>query len=42
MSLTTSPCWRRVEQLEEVGVITGYHAKIDNRKVDTPSKPLYC
>lgn len=31
VALTTSPCWRRVKQLEEGGIITGYHAKIDNR-----------
>lgn len=33
VSLTTSPCWRRVKQLEDAGVITGYHAKIDNRQL---------
>lgn len=28
VSLTTSPCWRRVKILEESGVITGYQAII--------------
>lgn len=26
VSLTTSPCWRRVKILEEQGLITGYQA----------------
>ena len=26
VSLTTSPCWRRVKHLEEQGLITGYQA----------------
>jgi len=29
VSLSTSPCWRRVKRLEEEGVISGYHAHID-------------
>ena len=29
VSLTPSPCWRRVKQLEESGVISGYHAKVN-------------
>lgn len=29
VSLSTSPCWRRVKRLEEAGVIRGYHANID-------------
>jgi Lrp/AsnC family leucine-responsive transcriptional regulator len=29
VSLTPSPCWRRVKRLEESGVISGYHAKLD-------------
>ncbi|MEO7107589.1 MAG: Lrp/AsnC family transcriptional regulator [Rhodoferax sp.] len=31
VSLSQSPCWRRVRQLEESGVIQGYHASL-NRK----------
>ena len=27
--MSTSPCWRRVRRLEEVGVIQGYQAQID-------------
>ncbi len=33
IGMATSPCWRRVRQLEESGVITGYQAKIDRHKV---------
>jgi Lrp/AsnC family leucine-responsive transcriptional regulator len=29
VSLTTSPCWRRVKRLEEEGLISGYHARLD-------------
>ena len=29
VSLSASPCWRRVKRLEEVGVIRGYHVSID-------------
>lgn len=30
--LSPSPCLRRVKQLEEAGVIEGYHARIDRQK----------
>lgn len=33
VSLTASPCWRRVKRLEEAGVIRGYHADIDPRRL---------
>lgn len=33
VGMATSPCWRRVKQLEESGIITGYQANIDRRKV---------
>ncbi|QHB33766.1 Lrp/AsnC family transcriptional regulator [Yersinia canariae] len=33
VGMATSPCWRRVRQLEESGVITGYQANIDRRKI---------
>jgi DNA-binding Lrp family transcriptional regulator len=33
VALTTSPCWRRVKRLEEEGVITGYHARIDPERL---------
>ena len=29
VGLTPSPCLRRVRRLEEAGVITGYHARVD-------------
>ena len=32
-NLSSSPCWRRVRRLEEAGVIRGYSADIDPRKV---------
>ena len=33
VSLTTSPCWRRVKILEESGVITGYQAILSSREL---------
>ncbi|MDT8989975.1 Lrp/AsnC family transcriptional regulator [Curvibacter sp. APW13] len=31
VSLSQSPCWRRVRQLEDAGVIEGYHARLSRR-----------
>ena len=31
VSLSQSPCWRRVRQLEESGVIQGYHASLSRK-----------
>ena len=31
--LTPSPCWERLRRLEESGVIAGYHARIDPKKL---------
>ncbi len=31
VSLSPSPCWRRVRQLEESGIIAGYHARLDRQ-----------
>ena len=31
--LTPSPCWERLRRLEQAGVITGYHARIDPKKL---------
>ena len=28
VSLSTSPCWRRIRRLEEAGYIAGYHARL--------------
>ena len=33
VSLTTSPCWRRVKILEESGVITGYQAILSPKEL---------
>lgn len=33
VSLSSSPCWRRVRQLEEAGVIEGYHARLSRQKL---------
>ncbi|MBT0961159.1 Lrp/AsnC family transcriptional regulator [Denitromonas iodatirespirans] len=33
VALTSSPCWRRVKALEETGVIRGYHAELDPRRL---------
>ncbi len=32
-AMSTSPCWRRVKQLEQDGVITGYHAQLHRREL---------
>ena len=33
VSLSTSPCWRRIRRMEEGGVIAGYHAHLDREAV---------
>ncbi len=33
LSLSATPCWRRLRRLEEVGVIQGYQARLDRRKL---------
>ncbi len=33
IGISESPCYRRVKALEEAGVITGYGAKVDRRKL---------
>lgn len=33
VGLSESPCFRRVKQLEEAGVIAGYCARVDQRKL---------
>jgi len=33
VSLSTSPCWRRVRALEDAGVIAGYHAHLHRQRV---------
>lgn len=33
VSLTVTPCWRRRKRLEELGVIQGYQANLDRRKL---------
>lgn len=33
VGLSAAPCWRRVKALEEAGVITGYRATLDRRKI---------
>lgn len=33
VSLSASPCWRRVRQLEVAGVIEGYHAHLSRQKL---------
>jgi len=33
VSLSQSPCWRRVRQLEESGVIEGYHAHLNRYRL---------
>lgn len=33
VALSASPCWRRVKRLEQVGIIQGYHASVDAKKL---------
>lgn len=33
IGLSATPCWRRVRRLEELGVIRGYRAEIDRRRI---------
>lgn len=33
VGMAASPCWRRMKQLEDNGVITGYQANIDRKKI---------
>ncbi len=33
IALSVSPCWRRVRKLEEAGIISGYVALLDRRKL---------
>lgn len=33
VNMSASPAWRRVKRLEEEGIITGYHATVDRRKL---------
>ena len=33
VGLSTTPCWKRVKELESTGVITGYTALVDRAKV---------
>ena len=35
IGLSTTPCWRRIQRLEEDGVITGRVAVLDPKKVNT-------
>jgi len=35
VGLSTTPCWRRIQKLEEEGVITGRVALLDPRKINT-------
>lgn len=33
IGLSAAPTWRRVRRLEDAGVITGYHAVLDRRRI---------
>lgn len=33
VGMSTSPCWRRVRSLEDAGIIRGYRADLDRRRV---------
>ncbi len=36
VNLSPSPCWTRLQRLEQAGVITGYHARVN---LDTLARP---
>lgn len=36
VGLSPSPCWARVRRLEQVGVIRGYRAELDQAKLSLP------
>lgn len=40
VGMAASPCWRRMKQLEDSGVITGYQANIDRKKSGWGCWPL--
>lgn len=31
--LSQSPCWRRIKRMEDAGLISGYHARLDRRSL---------
>ncbi len=33
VGLSAAPCWRRVRALEQAGIVLGYHAEIDRRRI---------
>lgn len=37
VGLSPSPCWRRVRELEEIGLIRGYVALLDRHKLGLPT-----
>jgi len=37
ISLSASPCWRKVRKLEEDEVIQGYRAVLDRKKIGFPA-----
>lgn len=34
LNLSTSPCWRRVKQLEDTEIIKGYGVLLDRKKIN--------
>ncbi|HXH04235.1 MAG TPA: Lrp/AsnC family transcriptional regulator [Candidatus Competibacteraceae bacterium] len=38
--LSPTPCWERLKRLEDSGVIAGYHARIDLRRLATVTEVL--
>lgn len=33
VNLSATPCWERLKRLEDAGIITGYHADVELRKI---------
>ena len=33
VGLSTTPCWKRIKEMEAQGVITGFTVKVDRKKV---------
>ena len=42
LSMSETPCWRRLKRLEESGIIEGYQARLNRRKIVMAFVQLRC
>jgi DNA-binding Lrp family transcriptional regulator len=40
LSMSEAPCWRRLKKLEESGIIEGYQANLNRRKLGLGRRPI--